>query len=182
MENVNDEWAKSPARDKLYEMLCAGLIPADMKPKEVYLTYLKHLPEFAPFQDYTALKFSGKIGPARKRATRKSDRAAEDLSYYEHDRAIFPAPLTDTKGYPMWQKSTAQEKLRKALREVEGGKREYKKPRFLYLEEPEWQEYPLEIFRKRIYQELKFERRAAWLLEKYSLDGDGDGTPSDHAA
>ena len=163
-------WGKSEARDVLYDMLLAGEIPSDMKPKAVYLAYLKHLPSFEPFQNYTALKFSGKLKSARERAGNKVNRALEDAEYFEHDRAIFPAPTVDTKGQPMWKGSKAQEKLRKALADIDSGKKAYVKPRILYMEEDEWNEdYPLEFFRKKLYQEMKFQKRAAWLLEKYGL-------------
>lgn len=173
-ENAIDvEWGTSAARDVLYDMIMDGKIENEMKPKQVYLTYLKHLPEFQPFQDYTALKFASKLSGARKRATKKLDRAAEDQAFFEHDRAIFPAPVVDTKNQPMWKGSEAQTLLRKALADIKSGKKEYQKPRFLFLEHEEWYEnYSLEFFRKKIYQEIKADKRAAWLEEKY-------GTPSE---
>jgi hypothetical protein len=126
-------WGKSEARDVLYDMILAGEIPSDMKPKKVYLTYLKDLPSFEPFQDYTQLKFSGKLKSARERAGMKADRAREDAEYMKHDRAIFPAPTVDTQGLPFWKDSKAQELLRQALSDIDAGKREYLKPRFLYV-------------------------------------------------
>jgi len=171
------QWGASEARDVLYDMLLAGEIPADMKPKAVYMNYLKDLPAFQPFQDYTALKFANKLSSARKRATKKVDRAAEDLEFFEHDRLIFPAPTVDTKGQPMWKDSKAQKLLRKALSDIDSGKRLYTKPRFLYAEEAEWYDnYTLEFFRKKIYQEIKFEKRQAWLLEKYGLPIDEEAS------
>lgn len=170
-------WGKSEARDVLYDMLLAGQIPRDMKPKPVYETYLKHLPEFASFQNYTALKFAGKLASARKRAGKKVDRAAEDLAFFEHDRLIFPAPIVDTKNQPIWKDSAAQKLLRKALDDIASGTKTYVKPRFLYLEHGEWHEhYSLEFFRKKIYQEIKFNKREAWLEEKYGVSSEKENT------
>ena len=90
------EWRNSEARDVLYGLILDGIIPSDMKPKEVYTTYLKHLPAFAPYQNYKALQFAGKLASTRKRATAKVDRAAEDLRFFEHDREIFPAPTSSS--------------------------------------------------------------------------------------
>ena len=154
-------------------MILAAEIPEDMTPKAVYLKFLQHLPEFQPFQDYTKLKFADKLASARERAGRKAYRAAEDLEYMKHDREIFPAPTVDTRGQPFWSGSKAQELMRQALADIDSGKKPYVKPRFLYTQEDEWFEnYPLEFFRKRIYQEIRFQKRAAWLLEKYGLQPD----------
>ena len=142
-------WGKSEARDVLYQLLLDGKIPkaSEMKPKAIFEKHLRHLPEFEPFQDYTALNFANKLQSTRERASKKADRAAEDLEFFEHDRAIFPAPELDTKGLPFWKDSTARKLLRKALDDIASGKKEYQKPRILYKEHPEWYDtYPLEIF------------------------------------
>ena len=161
-------WRTSAARDVLYDMVLAGKIPLEMKPKQVYLTYLQHLPEFAPYQDYTKLKFSTKMGSACKRAGKKRDRAKEDEEFLKHDRLIFPAPTHDTRNQPIWKGSQAQELLQKALADIASGKKIYKEPRFLYAEEEAWHEhYSLEFFRKKIYQEIKFCKRREWLKQKF---------------
>ena len=164
-------------------MLLDGQIPADMKPKQVYLTYLHFLPEFQPFQNYTALNFANKLGSARKRATKKVDRAEEDLTFLEHDRLIFPEPTLDTKNQPIWKGSEAQKLLRKTLSDISSGRKAYVKPRFLYAEKEEWHEnYSLEFFRKKIYQEVKFDKWQAWLKEKFSAtieEEDGEDKDQD---
>ena len=144
-----------------------------MKPKQVYLTFLKHLPEFAPFQDYTAFKFATKLSSARKRASNKINRAEEDETFFKHDRLVFPAPEVDTKGQPMWKGSVVQKLLRKALADINSGKRTCVKPRHLHQEEEAWHgHYTVEFFRKRIYQEMKFDKRQAWLEEKFGVDSE----------
>ena len=73
----------------------------------------------------------------------------------------------------MWNNSKAQKLLRKALADINNGTKEYTKPRFLYEEEEEWYDnYSLEFFRNKIYQEMKFEKRQLWLLHKYGLNTD----------
>lgn len=172
------EWRHSEARDVLYDMLLDQKIPKDMKPKQVYMTYLKDLPAFKPFQNYTALKFANKLSSARKRAGKKVDRAAEDEEFFQHDRVIFPAPTLDTKQQPIWKDSPAQKLLKVALADIATGKKEYLKPRFLYVENEEWHEnFSLEFFRKKIYQEIKHQKRQAWLTEKY-----GDSTEKDRGS
>ena len=143
-------------------------IPKEIKPKAVCLSYLKDLPKFEPFQDYTALKFAGKLSSAHERASKKVDRAFEDEACLEHDRLIFPALTVDTKNQPIWKGSMAQKLLWKALKEISDGTRAHKKPRFLFMERIEWHEnYSLEFFRKKIYQEMKFDKWEAWLVKKF---------------
>ena len=50
----------------MFELCLKGDIPdADaIKPKIVFETYLKHLPEFRHFQDYTGLDFATKLRAA----------------------------------------------------------------------------------------------------------------------
>lgn len=64
------------------------------------------------------------------------------------------------------------------IADISSGKREMVLPRFLYAEEEEWQDkYPLEFFRKKIYQEIKFDKRQQYLKEKFGdnmEDEDGD--------
>ena len=102
------------------------------------------------------------------------DRAAEDLQFFQHDRAIFPPPEFDTKGLPVWKGSQAQKKLRKCLEEIASGKTDYQKPRLLRKDHDEFQVYPLEIFRKKIYQEIKFSKRQKWLEEKFGTATEKD--------
>ena len=171
------EWGKSAARDKLYQMILDGEIPdaSKIKPKQVYMQYLKDLPEFAPFQDYTALNFASKLSGTRARAGKKVGRANEDEEFFKHDRSIFPAPTVDTKQQPIWKGSKAQKLLREALTDIASGKKEHQKPRFLYLEEEEWHgNYTLESFRKRTHQEIKYDKRQAWLKEKFGVSTEKD--------
>jgi hypothetical protein len=164
--NAAPEWKNSAARDCLYDMVVDGVIPGkdDITPKEVFEKYCKHLDEFKHFQDYKELNFASKLRATRERAAKKSSRSKEDAEFLAHDRQIFAAPVMDTKGFAMWKGSKAQELLRKA---IDKGEHEKKKPKVLYEEEAEWYEnYTLDYFRDRIYQEIKFNKRQVFVKEK----------------
>lgn len=164
--NAPPEWKKSAARDILYDMIVDGVIPGkdDITPKEVFEKYCKDLDEFKHFQDYKELKFAEKLRATRERAAKKSSRSKEDANFLAHDRQVFPAPIMDTKGFALWKGSKAQELLRKA---IEKGDHNKKKPKVLYEEQAEWYEnYTLDYFRDRIYQEIKFNKRQVFVKEK----------------
>lgn len=158
-------WGKSAARDVLYEMVKDGLIPGDLKPKRVYLLFLKHLPEFAPYQDYTALKFANKMRSARLRAPLKANRAAEDAEFLAHDRAIFPKPTEDWMGEPIWKGSDAHTAL---VKDIEDGLHLLMEPKELYEHRAVYYEnfWNQDRFRNRIYQEEKALKRTQYLARK----------------
>jgi hypothetical protein len=160
------EWGKSAARDYLYDLVLDGTIPGkdEIKPKEVFNIYCKHREEFKYFQDYKALDFAGKLRSARERAGKKTDQSKEDEAFLAHDRLIFPKPTVDTHGYPMWKGSKAQEILREM---IAAGRHKKDKPKVLYESEEEFYEnYSLDFFRDRIYQEVKFDKRAEYVKYK----------------
>ena len=77
-----------------------------------------------------------------------------DAECFLHDRAIFPAPKEDTKGNIMWQSSLAQELLRE---DIKAGRHKDMKPKVLYETKAAYNEnYELDFFRSRIYQEVKW--------------------------
>lgn len=162
------EWRKSAARDYLFESVLDGTIPGkDSKigPREVFEKYCKDRPEFKDFLDYS--EFPGRLRAARRRAAKKTDRATEDAEFFAHDRKIFPERTHDLKGEPKWQGSRAQELLQKDINEeLKKPEEQRTKPRFLHASRDEYEEYALENFRKRIYQEIKAAKRLAYMEVK----------------
>lgn len=161
-------WAKSKAREYLYGLIKNKKIPGkkEIKPKDVYEQYCKDRPEFKHFQDYKELKFADKLRGLRDKHETKSSRAEEDDAALIHDRKIFPEQKEDTKGRPIWAGSKAQEQLRK---DIADGKHKSKdmKPRFLYATNAVYYEnYDLDFFRDKIYQEEKAAKRLAWVKQK----------------
>ena len=160
------KWTESKARDTTYALIVDKTIPPreEIKPKEVYEKYLKHLPEFVYFQDYTKLDFAGKLGYLRDKAAEREDRSKEDAEAFNHDRLIFPPRTEDTKGRPIWAGSAAQRLLRE---DIKNGVHKKKFPRHLYETREEYNEnYDLDFFRDKIYQEVKALKREAWVKTK----------------
>jgi hypothetical protein len=165
-EDKPPEWKKSKARDYLYGLLVRGELPdrKTITPRGVFDVYCKDRPEFKHFQDYTSLKFPGKLKYLRDMTEARSDRSKADAVSLAHDRLIFPAPLKDTMGRPMWAGSRAQKLL---IEDIKNGVHETMKPKGLYESREEYNEnYDQDFFREKIYQEVKALKRAEWVKAK----------------
>jgi hypothetical protein len=162
---LDEDWRDSAAEDFLYSLLVEGMIPGkdDIRPKQVFEQYCKVCPEFEPFQDYT--NFANRLRALREKAVKRSDdRATDDAANFTHDRQIFPAPTEDTNGNAMWQKSKAQELLQQDMAE---GKHKVLKPKALYETREEYYEnYSLDFFRRRIYQETRAKKHRKHVQDK----------------
>lgn len=155
------QWKNSAAKAYLYKLIVDNKIPdrKHIKPRQVFETYCQERPEFKHFQDYS--NFASRLLSLRNKAEEKGERADADSARLEHDRAIFPKPTVDTKGFAMWQGSEAQKLLRQ---DIESGKNTTMKPKLLYETKSEYYEnYSLEFFRNRIYQEVKFNKRERYV-------------------
>ena len=151
------KWQDSAAKEYLYSLICDGTLPGkdEIKPRQVFDQYCKDRPEFIHFQDYEL--FKGRLLRLREKAKKRADRAKRDADCLAHDRMIWPAVTMDTKGNDLWQKSKAQELLRK---DIEKGEHRKKKPKDLYETQEEYYDnYDLDFFRARIYQERKWFKR-----------------------
>lgn len=165
-ENEAVDWTDSSAREYLYNLLLEGKVPGrkEITPKKLYDEYLKDRPEFKPFQNYTKLGFATKLSSLRDKVEKRQGRATKDAARLAHDRLIFPAPTVDTKGDVMWQESAAQKLLQK---DIADGKHKTMKPKVLYETKASYYEnYELDVFRRRIYQELKAIKHIKYLTEK----------------
>lgn len=165
-EEEPPEWKKSKARDYLFKLCLNPDFPAGdaITPKQVWEEEpwkVKDVPEFKWFQDYN--KFAGRLRDQRKRAYKKTGRAKEDDEYLKHDRKIFPERTQDFGGEPIWQRSKAQELLRRDLNDEE---RMQLKPKQLQLLEEEYLKFSLENFRDRIYQERKAMQRIVYVKKQ----------------
>jgi hypothetical protein len=72
----------------------------------------------------------------------------------EHDRKIFPVPVTNYRNEPRWEGSSAKKLLRA---DVTSGKHKTMAPTDLWKTQEAYQQYPLDIFRNHIYQEKRYQ-------------------------
>ena len=90
------------------------------------------------------------------------NRASEDLAAFLHDKQI-PRPQAAAAAYPCWQDSEAEQLLKS---DIEAGIGTSIKPEQLWNSRVEYQSFPLTVFRKHIYQELRAEAEKGYWLNK----------------
>ena len=151
------KWQWSDARAILFNDLVNNKVPlywkrGDMTAAQAFDQLYKDEPPFqiSDFGDIT--KFKTRLSSLRKIVKQKSERAEEDALALAHDQLIFPEPILDIRGYPNWRKSEARKQLKKDLTE---GKHKNRRPMVLWLSHPEYQKFPLTVFRNHIYKELR---------------------------
>ena len=151
------KWAHSEARSVLYEDLVGGIIPiktkyrnGDLRPKQLFDSHYKHLFPFQISDFNNAKLFTSRLYGLRKQLKEKYARTEIDEKALENDRKIFPVPLLDPRGYPEWRKSQAYAALKL---DMDLKKHKEMKPAALWVSRPEYQDFPLEVFRNHIYKE-----------------------------
>lgn len=90
------------------------------------------------------------------------NRASKDLAAFLHDKQI-PRPQAAAAAYPCWQDSEAEQLLKS---DIEAGIGTSIKPEQLWNSRVEYQSFPLTVFRKHIYQELRAEAEKGYWLNK----------------
>jgi hypothetical protein len=148
------KWKKSKARDLLYKDLVDGNIPRQALDEHGRST--KRLEDiFQMHQEYKLYdreKFSGRLSNLRKvydECMFRADMAQEAFDKYRenHQPSLF-----SHKGYPEWQGSEAQRLL---LIDIEKGKHTEMSKTDLHESNQEYYEnFPLDAFRDKVYQEL----------------------------
>jgi hypothetical protein len=149
------KWKKSKARRLLYKDIVDGEVPMDatgtdgqstMQLSDIYLMHHE-------YAEYGYEKFSSRLSSLRKIIKDAENRAQADQEAFENYKNNHPVSLYSHKGYIQWQGSEARElllqdmedKLHETLgkKELYGSRREY------------YKEFPLSVFRDKIYQEQR---------------------------
>lgn len=144
------DWKTSKAKVHLFTLLVKGIVDVNGKrdPRKVFDTHCKNHPSFA--------EFSYENFPARLRALRiaikeRRERAEDDELALAHDRLIHPKPTHDVRGYPQWDGHEAHRLLKE---DIDNGLHKQMKPKELWDTRDEYKEFPLDVFRKHIHQEV----------------------------
>jgi hypothetical protein len=152
-------WRNSHAKQLLKEDIVEGRVSSSMPVKDVY--------EMRPtwYKRYKFNNFKTNLNGLRKRIRKDKDRADEDLAAYLHDMQIPPTPPMAPRAaaYPRWQDSEAEQLLKS---DIEAGTGTSLKPEPLWKSRAEYQSFPLAVFRKHIYQELRAEAETGYWLNK----------------
>lgn len=154
------KWADSHAKNLLVAGLAAGTIPLtsqEMPPKDVYELH-------AEFKQFQYSNFRTNLNNLRKSFIERRRRSEFDESALKSDRAIVQRRTQTHRDYPFWPEADASKLLEIDLKQ---GQHLHMKPALLYMTRPEYQLFPLDVFRDHIHQELRNQReRSYWLHKK----------------
>jgi hypothetical protein len=136
------QWKTSQAKEQLQSDILSGTVRPDMQPKHVYNMHaeLYHVYEFR--------NFSTNLKNLREAIANDQARMIEDAGYYGHDVAIVHGSgFRSEPGYLPWHGSPAATLL---AQDVADGKHNILEPMELYASRPEYQIFPIVVFRKRL--------------------------------
>jgi hypothetical protein len=150
-------WQNSQAKMILRQVILDGEVVDSMKPKKVF--------EMRP--EYTAYKlanFRSNLKTLRDSIKVEHAKADYDSAALAHDLRIRPLPAQTSWGYPRWDGSDAEQFLKE---DIDEGLTDSHKPSELHKTRPEYQDFPLTIFRKHINQELRSRmEKSYWMNRK----------------
>lgn len=153
-------WGKSKAKELLFQDIVAGR--ADGTARAIYGSR----PEYAAAQP-NFNTFAGNVYRLRKWIAKHQVRADEDAAALAQDVSENPRVLMDPRGYPRWDQSEAFGLLKQ---DIADGKHDEMAPQQLQQTRDEYKDFPLEVFRNHIHQELRAIReKAYWWPRMYGL-------------
>ena len=109
------------------------------------------------FQQYELEKFKEYYKSMVKRTDKRKQSINDEYKAYQADMLKLPRCNTTTRGYPFWDTHKASELLKD---DEESGRAKNLKPTALWKSRKEYQDFPIPVFRKHIYQ-LRTKRLAA---------------------
>ena len=115
-----------------------------MSPKDVYGMREE-------YQQYPYINFRTNLNNLRKSIQKLQGHADEDSAALAHDLEVRPRLTKTPRGYPVWDGSAAERFLKL---DIDRGEHEKMNPRMLRGTRKEYEEFPLEVFRDHIYQEV----------------------------
>ena len=155
-----DDCKGSKAKKILKEMLLDERIPLDSDQMDPKTAFSQH-PDFATVKYET---FRDGLRCLHNKIIDDKKRAASDSEGLADFRRLFPAKEYDHRGLPRWEGSEAERLLKL---DMESEDKRKMKPMDLYNSRPDYHTfYPLDIFRKHIYQEIDSRKFKQYLRDK----------------
>lgn len=157
------DWKNSAAREILMEDLEQGgwLYGKDEDARTVFDAYQHRQPEFA---DIPFSQFEVRYNDAIAKAAKRRARSAQEEEWMKHDRRLHPRQTHNHRGEPVFD---MDEKAKEALREdVKNKLYRILEPRELWELRKVYQKYDPNIFRQRIYQEIRRNKYLNYLEKK----------------
>ena len=115
------------------------------------------------FRDVVFDQFEARCKDAIKKIGKKKQRSVEEQAWMEHDRRLHPRQAKNQRGKFVFDMHEAKELLRKDV-----AKKKHKKmtPKELWKSKKAYQDFDLDVFRQRIYQEIRRTKYYNYLAHK----------------
>ena len=130
-----------------------------IRPKKVYEMHVE-------YKQYKYDRFRSNLNNLRASVKKHQARADSDSADLEHDMRLHPPVTVNPRGCQRWEGSDAERLLKEDRVKVRAGLVEARKPRELHQSRPEFQAFPLTVFRDHIYQEDRDVRARSYWLNK----------------
>jgi hypothetical protein len=156
------EWRSSKARAYLLKDLCPGGIlfgKDDITPEVAWDFYQDQ----EGFENVVWDQFKARLKDHRKQVDQEYLRSQREEAAMVHDRQLFPRSDTNHRGEPVFDLHPAKEVLRK---DIEDGNHEHLTPAQFQSTRPIYQPFDAEIFKHRIYQEIRRKKYIHYLQMK----------------
>lgn len=148
-----DGWLHSKGKSILISKLRDGEIP--MCGGDVAAIYAMH-PAFGGPDDPEQFRlFVSRLRAARKSVAEGIQRSVLESAALESDREKNPPSLFNQRNEPRWQGSNAETQLKA---DIASNKHLQLKPQQLHQTHPDYQLFPLNVFRGHIHQEVKLQK------------------------
>lgn len=148
-----EDWKSSNAKKLFKQDIRDGKVTRTMKLKQVY----------AMHDEYKAYKyenFRANLLALKKKIQGNQDRARDDALALEQDLNLYPRAENTSRGYPHWDTSAANRRLK---RDFDRGLIDTMTPKQLWRSHEAYQVFSYKLFRKHIGQELrKREQSSYW--------------------
>ena len=158
------DWRNHAAREILMEDLEQNgwLCGKDEEARTVYDIYMERQEEF--FKEVPFDQFELRYNEAIKKAVKRRARAAKEEEWLKHDRLLHPRKSHNARGEPVFDLDTeAKEQLKE---DIENKLHKEMSPMALWESRSLYMKYREDIFRQRIYQEIRRKKFLNWLEKK----------------
>lgn len=154
------DWRNHPAKEIIQnDFLVGGIFYEALKEnkeidlKVLFLTYTKSHPNI--FEEVQFSQFQARVNDYVTRFKVGHQRSIDEEAWMAHDRSLHPRQVRNTRGELVFDLHQGKQLLRD---DVKNGRHIGVLPRVFRMSRPEYCEFPEDIFRQRIYQEIRFRK------------------------
>ena len=159
------DWKSSETKAIILHDLVNGILPLTeegLNASEAWEQYYKHLDEVVQ-EGVVYSQFEARLKDHRAKLGAEFRRAREEKAALEHDRALFPRQTCNHHGRLVFDMHPAKKLLR---RDVLNGRHANITPSQLRELEPEYKEFDKTEFKRRLYQEIRYNKFLNYLEKK----------------